>query len=119
MDIEDWQRAHELYHIAQSVMGQEGIDAWLHEQLQLHPHLRDLFKNDVWRKIDGGPIIDRLCELCTQPSMALDAAMPSGQDLMSSEKGQLLLFNSLLQVLPADQLPEALQQRRLALDLGL
>jgi hypothetical protein len=119
MEMEDWQRAPDLYRVAQDVLGREGLDDWLREQLQMHPQLSELFRSDVWRKIDGGPIVDRLCELCTTPSRALDAAMPSGNDLMNSEQGQLLLFNKLIQALPVDRLPEVLQERRLALDLVL
>lgn len=119
MEMEDWQRAPELYLIAQDFLGQEGLDDWLREQLQMYPQLSELFRGDVWRKIDGGPIVDRLCELCTRPSRVFDTVMPSGNDLMNSEKAQLLLFNQLIQALPADRLPEVLQERRLALDLSL
>jgi hypothetical protein len=117
--MEDWQRAPALYEFAQALLGQEALDAWLRGQLQQHPRLLQLFVGEVFERVDAGPLVDRLCELCTMPSTSFDAVMPNGQDLQNFRDCQSLLFNGLIQKLPLEQLNDEFLERRLALDVGL
>lgn len=106
-----------MYQIALDVLGAEGLDAWLREQR--YPQLNLLFKNDVWLRVDAGPIVERLCQLRATAGMYFESVMPSGTDLQNFRQCRALLFTALLQALPIEQLPADWLELRLSVDLGL
>lgn len=116
--MDSWAHEPALYRLALDVWGPERLDAWLREQYQQHTELDGMTLTRAWVDIDGGPLIDRLCQRLSGP-VALPAARMRGQTIPFYRTGQRLLFNELLQALPIDTLSEPLRELRLAVELGV
>lgn len=115
--MDTWAAEPALYRLTLDTWGPERLDSWLREQYAQHDELHGLAITRVWLDIDGGPLLDRLCQWLGGP-MALPAARRPGQAIAFYYRAQRLLFNGLLQALPVDALCEPLRERRLALDVG-
>nr|WP_312159408.1 hypothetical protein [Pseudomonas juntendi] len=107
-----------LYELALSAWGPERLDAWLREYQQRHTDLHGLALTRAWQDIDGGPLLDRLCQLIAGPAVLPSSRTP-GQAIPFYRTHQRLVFVELLQALPLDALSEPLRELRLAGDLQL
>ncbi|WP_223556889.1 hypothetical protein [Pseudomonas sp. BF-R-01] len=116
--MDSWTHEPALYRLALDVWGSERLDAWLREQYAQRDELHGLALTKAWRDIDGGPLLDRLCQWLGGPA-ALPAARRPGRWLQFYCTGQRLLFHALLQALPIEALSEPLREWRLAVELGV
>ncbi|HDS1780304.1 TPA: hypothetical protein QEM49_004885 [Pseudomonas putida] len=107
-----------LYQLTLDAWGPERLDAWLREYHQRHAELYGLALTHSWRDIDGGPLLDRLCQLIAGP-VVLPSARTPGQTIPFYRTHQRLVFVELLQALPIESLNESLRELRLAADLQL
>ncbi|MDP9524532.1 hypothetical protein [Pseudomonas putida] len=107
-----------LCQLALDAWGPERLDAWLREYHQRHADLYGLALTRAWRDIDGGPLLDRLCQLIAGPAVLPSARTP-GQTIPFYRTHQRFVFVELLQALPIDSLSEPLRELRLAADLQL
>lgn len=118
--MDSWTAEPTLVQIALEWWGPERLDGWLREQYaqrdQLHG-LHGLTLTTAWLDIDGGPLLDRLCQWLGGP-LALPAVRSPGHWLVFYYTCQRLLFTALLQALPVEALSEPLREQRLAVDLG-
>lgn len=107
-----------LYRLALDVWGPERLDGWLREHHHRHAELHGLALTRAWEDIDGGPLLDRLCQLIAGP-VVLPAARTPGQTISFYRTHQRLVFVGLLQALPIERLDESLRELRLAVAVGL
>ncbi|MOA44712.1 hypothetical protein D3C78_1670310 [compost metagenome] len=103
-----------LYQSALTVWGSERLDAWLREHHQLH----GLALTRAWQDIDGGPLLDRLCQLIAGP-VVLPSARTPGHTIPFYRTHQHQVFVELLQALLIESLNESLRELRLVADLQL
>lgn len=119
--MDSWTAEPALVQLALDVWGPERLDAWLREQYAQHDQLHSLaglISTRAWPVIDGGPLLDRLCQSLGGP-LALPTDRKPGHWLLFYYRAQRLLFNALLQALPIEVLSSPLRERRLAVELGV
>lgn len=116
--MDSWTHEPALYQLALDSWGQERLDDWLRDYHHRQNELYGLALTSVWQNIDGGPLLDRLCQLVAGP-VVLPAARTPGQTIPFYCTHQGIVFAQLLQALPIESLSESLRELRLTIDVGL
>lgn len=109
----------ELFQLALSALGAEGLDDWLRAQQQRHDHWLSRMQGEIWLRLDPGPQIERLFVLGLLPNLLGDGGYPTGEDQAVFRACRQRLFYELLQHLPLEALPPGLREARLQLDVGV
>lgn len=60
-----WGHEPALYQLALKTHGQIWLDAWLREQYQINQVLHGLVTTSSWKTVDGGPLVNQLCQWLT------------------------------------------------------